>query len=491
MNFTWSDEQEAIFAAAANPDIDLIVVDAVAGASKTTILTEISKRESGSKQLYLAFGKAMQVEASKRFSSTTECKTIHALAYSNTVRHYGLNVGTFNYRNIKCKLKYEDKVMLLNLIENFCLSKYLSIEEYIINNPSYYHLKDHADLYLEQMGAGIIECTHSFYLKLFHVLLATGELAFDELDLLMVDEFGDITELTIEIFKLMPAKTKVAVGDKRQAIFKFMNCVNGFHILKDEGVHLQMTKSFRVHKDIAKYVETFCKTHIDKDMVFNGIDYDELYPHSTELYISRTNGALIERMLDLNETRSSYSLARTAYTTFALPLTLASLKKDYTITNKEFKFLETDIKNYFTEPNLQFSRNKLLTYIMEEHPHDIQLKSACKLVMRHGSKAIFDAYAIAKEHEIAAQSSLVLGTAHSLKGLEADKVVIAEELNKYMETCLKRKAMADSLSDEEVLAETGYTADEIYEEYNEATLLGYVAATRAKKQLIGANYLYK
>lgn len=68
------------------------------------------------------------------------------------------------------------------------------------------------------MYEGKIECSHDFYLKAFHMHLDNGEVVYPKQDFLLIDESGDLNEVSLAIFKLLPSKIKIAVGD---------NCVSG------------------------------------------------------------------------------------------------------------------------------------------------------------------------------------------------------------------------------------------------------------------------
>ena len=76
-------EQEAILDAAVSGAT--VAISAAAGSGKTSTLRMIAEARPKSRMLYLAFNKAIQVEADGSFPPNVTCKTAHALAY----RHYG------------------------------------------------------------------------------------------------------------------------------------------------------------------------------------------------------------------------------------------------------------------------------------------------------------------------------------------------------------------------------------------------------------------
>lgn len=68
---------------------DVIKIEAGAGTGKTTTLRGIAEAKRDKRQLYVAFNKSIQVEASRKFPSNVTCKTAHSLAYGAIGRDYG------------------------------------------------------------------------------------------------------------------------------------------------------------------------------------------------------------------------------------------------------------------------------------------------------------------------------------------------------------------------------------------------------------------
>ena len=123
MNLT--PEQQAIVNYIASPDsIGYTLVNSVAGSGKTTLLSTIASTLSPTKALYLAYNKSIATEASRKFPKTVVCSTVHSLAYKPTVSKYGLQLGTFTYRDMPPYYDYEYKLYLLDLLKKFFLSEY-------------------------------------------------------------------------------------------------------------------------------------------------------------------------------------------------------------------------------------------------------------------------------------------------------------------------------------------------------------------------------
>ena len=466
MNLT--KEQQAIVNTICDPSVDFVAVNAVSGSGKTTLLKAIADALDSKNGLYIAYNKAIATEAAGKFSNNVTCQTTHSLAYGNTVRAYHLKVDFFGYRQITENIPYEDKLALKDLIEAFCLSSYTSMEKYAKDISTSSLLTKLALSYLDKMSTGAIGCTHSFYLKMFHILLASGQIRYEPFDLLMLDEAGDLNPVTLEIFKLLPAVKKVMVGDDNQNIYSFNGTINGFHEMKDTGVHMTMSQSFRVADHIANRIENFCRNHLDPDIHFRGVPYtdDEV---TTSAFISRTNSALVSEMIDLEHANQPYSLVRPPSSIFRLPLLLIGLKPGKFITDPEYKFLQDDMSTYYRDRALMREMS-LFSYISRLYPDDVNLKSAITLITKHSARAILSAFEAAKSH-VGTKAPHTLCTAHSSKGLEFDQVTIGDDFNTLM----------DKIIDTPIDGRTRQEQEEMR--------LYYVAISRTKKLLLNAKHI--
>lgn len=451
------------------------MASAVAGAGKTTLLVSIATRLDVTNGLYLAYNKSVATEAQSKFPKSIKCCTTHSLAYRPTVIEHKMSLGFFSYRDVKEKLCYEDKCELVESIREFCLSSYTSYEEFI-EEGSVYSLKyiPLGQEYLSKMQSGEIPCTHDFYLKYFHILLVTGNLEYDEFDFIALDEAGDLNAVTLAIFNALPAKKKIMVGDPYQNIYSFNHTINCFDVMKGKGALLPMSQSFRVAADIAQRIESFCNNFMDKNMKFSGVELEDK-SIKTRAFISRTNGALIGKMIELNYLGVQYGLTRTAKQIFQLPLILCNLKYQGFISNAEYKFIQDDVDNYYEDTELRTRFKTPLSYIKKLYENDVGLQVVITLILKYGKSEILKCYTEASKHEKRNQDYM-LGTAHSTKGLEFDEVTLAQDLNMAVApvvTSVVAGRELDTLSSGEVT------------ELN----LYYVACSRAKKVLNGAALL--
>ena len=488
MPYTLTPEQKGLIATAIdmynNPTDDHILkVSAVAGSSKTYTLTKIADALPHTAQLYLAYNKAIATEASEKFPSYVQCKTTHSLAYTPIVK-YGLNldgevgkprvvVSSFTYRDIKEKIDYDTKLLLVQYLEAFYLSRHCTLYDFCIEYNLEDDIYDILYKYFMAMVNNTIPCTHSFYLKMYHILLVTGCIHYDKpYDLLLLDEAGDLNPVTLEIFKALPARVKIMVGDPFQNIYSFNHTINGFHALRDIGVTKTLSTSFRCSTAIADTVESFCQRHLDPSFVFHGIDHADTTIRS-EAIISRTNSGLIEHMISLTEAHIPFHTTRPPKEIFADMLTLMTLKEGCKILNHNLKFIQKDVDEYFKSKSLQSKYKTCLIYINALYKEEERsIKIAAQTIFNHGATDIYAAYNFAKKCDESSETfPLTLTTAHSSKGLTFDSVTLSDDFD-----------LDDILE---------MPSDERQPSQVEEIRLYYVACTRSRLKLVNAKYLTK
>jgi hypothetical protein len=480
-------EQQAVFAYVEQYKDDCFVkIEAVAGSGKTATLTELAKIFTNN-VLYLAYNKSIAEEATGKFPRYVDCKTTHSLAYLPVVVN-GLNVdpnvpstgrhiGEFTYKDITNfgKHTFEERVQLLNYFNKFCLSTYTILETFIeneIHSTDLGKLKkktvfDFIYKYFYMMVDGEIPVTHNFYLKFYHILLDTKAVIPKTWQCIMLDEAGDVNGVTLEIFKLLPAKTKIMVGDRFQNIYSFNETINGFLELKNHGKEFALTKSFRCNEVIADAIEVFGKQVFAKNFKFEGTPQVDKEIKTIGL-LTRTNSGIIGYIIDLMSQKKKFSTIRKVSEIFGAVIALLDLQKGKPVTNHSFKFLNEDLVTYNKSDDLQETYKNVLSYIEDKYAdYDQNIKTALRIVRVHGSKTIWNAYFYAREQDN--KQPLILSTIHSAKGLEFDKVVLGDDIN------------LGKILDKDPEYRTKADMDELN--------LYYVACSRAKLELHNVRYL--
>lgn len=472
-------EQEDILQAAIQSyksDTDnLIQISARSGSGKTFMLAAITKTLSPTTGMYLAYNKSIAEESKGKFPPAVTCRTTHSLAYGNIVKALGLEVGFFSYKNIKERMPFEEKLLIVDIMEKFCLSAATDIHE-LCKSTYPTKLIDLAKSYLQKMQRKEITCTHSFYLKMYQLSLRAGIIKPKKLDLLMLDEAGDINEVTLSIFQLIPAKLKVLVGDNHQNIYSFNGTINGFEALKGVGEYYELTQSFRVSSYIAKGIEAFCKEYLDSNVKFIGVDYRHADMVSESFaYISRTNASMIGQMIIMDQNHVKYNLVRSPKAIFELVNILMWLRPGGDVFSAKYKFLQTEADHWANDALAQATYKSLYSYITEVNKGDPEIAAAMALISKFGKDLIKSTYESALKHETDPKKhQMTLTTAHSSKGLEFDEVVLTNDMD---------EALDKILNDESVI-EHGLT-DSQREEFR----LYYVAASRCKFALHNAKYI--
>ena len=513
MNLT--EEQQQIIKALQSPSINFVKINAVSGAGKTSSLIAVAKALNVKRGLYISYNKAIAEEAASKFPYTVQCKTIHSLAYGYTVKQFPLKlVPSLKPKIIKERIDPIRKSFILDALTKYFLSRHTIIKDFIDEFYKDLFSEDEIELmrvYFRKMKDGECECSHDFYLKLFHLLLHNRIITLHEYDFLALDEAGDVNGASLEIFRLIPSKKRIMVGDNQQNIYSFNQTINGFTALEREGSLLSLSQSFRVSDQISPYVQHFCRKYLDKDMVFNGVKYSEPVDEkdATFFYISRTNAGVVKRIIELDEAKIRYNLTRPVKTLFALPLLLLRIKKDpsHQITLPEYAFLQEDMEKYVESYELQKTYENPINYIEQIHGDDISIVTAAGLIKRFSPAGIVQAYNSALEHEKHPETHKVtITSAHSSKGLEAHVVYIEDDLNNALENMIKKfnDAVHEKMvKDKERLGDYFNPNDSAYEMFDkdnpnmkllnnsqiEEFRLYYVAITRAMLQVHNCSWL--
>ena len=481
MSYNWSDQQLAIFEELANPTNPHLCIKATAGSSKTTSLTEAVARYKHTHPeavvRYIVFGSLAAKEARREFSTNAIVSTLHAYAHANIVKAYNLGeVKSFLiWKDIPKSVRrpFGKDMEILQIVDDYCMSKYLSLDAYVseLDDDSFqYNLIPAVKQVLNLMATGKMAITHSFYLKLFHILVMRGTIKLEPVDRLLIDETQDLSEIALDIIEAIPATQKVLVGDPNQRIFSFMGLVDGFARFPNAKI-LNLSQSFRVDKSYAPAIQKFLRTHLEPDAVFEGMSYPADVKPVTKAYLTRTNAALISKMIELNKSGTPYHLSHNTKIKqmFKLPLALIYAKPGHIQRDPELRHLQELIDEYGTLSDKLKSEKSLYGYLMNLPQIDGATVAAIKLVMKYKDSVedIITAYEQAEEHKNT-PCTLKLMTAHTSKGSTRDIVELDDDLNKAIREALSPTFKGDKHSE---------------------FCLYFVAISRHKHQLIGADYL--
>jgi len=475
-------EQEDIISTVKEDKCSLLLIDAKAGTGKSFTLKQIVQALKPKNRIYLAFNKTVAVEASRSFPKEIDCRTLHSYAYKHTVAPLRLSIGFFGYSNIKERMDFIFKLALVDLINKFLLSRHIKIDDFIKENQKEFqtleannqhlNIKKIFDKYIKQIISGKYGTTHNGYVKLFHMMLHNNEITIPSYDIALYDEGADANEVAIEIFKLIHAKKKIVAFDAAQAIYSFTHCISCADAFRDEGITKKLSKTYRCRPEIAQQIQNFMQEFYEPDFEFIGTEPENENIESI-MYLSRTNSALVGKIIELISISSKFKLLRDPKSIFELILILLNLKENGKILNIEWSHLQDDVNEYYRNyDSMKKEYKTVLAYIYDIYSEDPQISSATNIIMEYGASKIYDAYNYAKQHcNDKDTGSIKVSTIFTAKGDEADKVEILDDINTMVNRVLGKP-------------KNEWTAKEL-----EDLRLAYVAVSRAKKQLVGATFL--
>ena len=295
-------------------------IKAFAGSGKTSTLVAIAKELPG-KGLYLAYNKAIQTDAARKFPSHVDCKTAHSIAYRATAYRIKDRVRTLSifditrYVDIKRIYGYEENdiaFLVLKLLRVFVNSDRSKIDEQfrfsrvfeevagnngeetraIIN-----YVIDRAAEYWQRCTEreASLPIEHDFYLKMYQ--LSNPDLS-GVYDFILFDECQDANPVLLDIL-LKQKCQKIYVGDEHQQIYSWRGSINSFAKLGGEVCYL--SRSFRFGNEISRLANIIISAKNETQVLCGSASIEsklvvnKLAAPFTVL--CRTNARIIEKIL--------------------------------------------------------------------------------------------------------------------------------------------------------------------------------------------------
>ena len=169
------------------------------------------------------------------------------------------------------------------------------------------------------------------------------------------------------------------------------------------------------------------------------------------------------------ENNINFTTVKPVIEIFSQAMDLMSAMSGRKIHNKRNRFLEVERDRYKESVKLMSKYSSFYIYLQKIYKHDIALISTIRLVMTVSFGTIMELYIYCKGMK--KDKSIVLATAHSVKGVEYDNVYIEDDINKGVSKVL-----------------TGKSTLEEQEQRTELPL-AYVACSRAKFKLDNCEFL--
>lgn len=306
-----TDEQRGVVAS----DAKRIVVDARAGSGKTSTLRAYTVARPNRRFLYVAFNKALQLEAERTFGPNTVCRTTHALAFPEFGQRYKHKLG--NVRPIDLARKF-------GVTYGFAREGIETVNAYLASGSrelSDVHIPDAA---LRRFPAGALldlarrtwadmqdlrgelSMPHDGYLKLYG--LSRPDLS-RRFDTILFDEAQDANPVTAQIVKAQTRCQLVMVGDHYQSIFAFRGARDAMKEMPADAERHYLTKSFRFGAPIAQIATRLLQTLRNEPRPIEGLgacqdsrfEVDESKPFAL---LCRTNGAIFENAVEFVTTKT-------------------------------------------------------------------------------------------------------------------------------------------------------------------------------------------
>jgi len=481
-------EQVAIIDSTGN-----IKINAVAGSGKTTTLIEYARARPGGKILYLAFNRAVKLEAEKKFAekgvSNVRIETAHSLAFSRIVKGTGYTIKADSYKTPEIVEilglnnfdgKHTAYILATHInafVAYFCNSNKAKVQELdyeaVVSDPAARQfainfkedISHQTRLFLDKMNRGEISIIHDFYLK--KLQLSRPALPFDTI---LFDEGQDASAAMLDIF-LSQQATRVIVGDSHQQIYGWRYAVNSLE--KVDYPAFDLSASFRFDQEVAQLARSVIswKRHLKIPSAINISGAGKSGRIRTRAVIARTNTGLlvkaIELLIEKKEIGSVYFEGRI---------------ENYTYANEGASIY--DVLNLYNGEKERV-RDKMIATMNDmgeleeyiENTGDAQLRMLVEVVKEYGKKIpgyIRKLKECHLDHDQKDKADMIFSTVHRCKGMEYDEVTLA----------------GDFITEEKV--EDASTAEEdagtsrLYEEIN----LLYVAITRAKSVLYVPEHIF-
>tara|TARA_R110000744_G_scaffold170264_2_gene288400 strand:- start:6834 stop:8219 length:1386 start_codon:yes stop_codon:yes gene_type:complete len=419
----------------------ITLVEAGAGTGKSFMSRQIVQELPIKSGIYTAFNKAIVEEGVVRFSGTPiQCKTLHALAYKYVMPK--LDIKSFSYKCITEKITYSEKRKIIDGLDTFFVSAstcmYDYFTEFFVGHPRLDYMAKIATKYVQAMADGEMSPTFNFLLKSLHLMLVEGTVEI-KVDIVILDEINDVTAVSLEIFKLIKAPKKLGLGETNQAIYEFLNLVNGFEVLKDEATTLKFTQSYRCSVDVAQRIENKMRKVMSSDFRFKGTE--KPVTNGKTLYCTLTNAMIVDKIQKRLAESKSFTLLRKPSDIFAAPLAVLSASTGKRPYQSKYEFLVDVFEEYKAQ-----SKHKTYFKFLLNEVNDEEINNAVKLLQRLSSEGInlYSLYKSAKEAK--PDKNYTISTVFTSKGLEFETVYIADDLNTRFNA-----ACNGELSDEEAI----------------------------------------
>ncbi len=414
---------------------ETLKIMAFAGTGKTTTLVEYTRKRPGTRFLYIAFNKRVQMEAAQKFPANVTARTTHALAFrTKGFQHKDRLVGGFRANQVMAAMgleKYEDARFAMDTLTTYLVSADPKVSAHHIpamargfyqkNNAPLPDLVAHANTLGRLMCDGsdhTIGMLHDGYLKLFQ--LSRPHLDYD---CILLDEAQDINPVTAAIVFAQtrplgdqkPASL-ILVGDGHQQIYSFRGAKDTLKKVSAAQT-LYLTQSFRFDTHIARAANMVLKTFKNESQQIVGTRAGQKPPWDPGRHtiIARTNATLFDKAVHL------YRKHKIGFVGGVGSYRLNRLKDVYALYQEEpFQIKDPYIRSFSTFQNLKSYARAV---------EDFDLSNMCKVVEKYRAGIPVHVDRILDQAVDEDKAGILLTTAHKAKGLEWANVILQEDFH--------------------------------------------------------------
>lgn len=435
-----TDQQQQIINAAIQPDTPNLVIEAGAGTGKTSTLRMIGDAKPRERGLYVAYNKAIQLDAEGSFPGNVQCRTAHSLAFRTFGRQFKhrLNgprinakqaasiLGISRYHEIDGRAIMPKHLARLTMetVGRFCRST--------ANEITSWHVPDVPGVTTEDGQAevdalilplarrawnddltqrdGRLRFEHDMYLKLWQ--LSGPSLGFD---FILFDEAQDADPVILDVIQRQAHSSQLLpVGDRSQAIYGWRGAIDSMS--RFGGNRLLLSQSFRFGPHIAEAANTWLdlidRNHMGTDLRLEGLESINSRVEPLEApgaVLCRSNARCIAEIVEAHESGRTAALVGGATDIRRMAEAAASLMAGAGCDHPEL----------FT-----FRTWREVEEFVDEESAGSDLKVFVRIINKHGPEAIMDLADSVVDEE---KADVVVSTAHKAKGREWDTVRIAPD----------------------------------------------------------------
>lgn len=441
MTFTPTAEQVAAVEAALTTEN--VVITAGAGTGKTSTLRLIADalgEKYGATGVYIAYNKAIQVDASKSFPRNVECRTAHSLAFRAVGKNYKakLNAKRLTGRQIANLLDIdrgyalpEDRELSPQAIGSMVMQtigKWCHSTDTFITEAHVPHTPGTEDVSWELAGyvAGIarkawetdllptdrgsLPFSHDMYVKVW--ALTQPQI---KADFILYDEAQDADPCIAGVVLAQEGVQLIAVGDESQAIYGWRGATDAMKSWPAQH-RVTLAKSFRFGPAIAAEANKFLGL-LDAPLRIEGAGNPDsvsgpLAPTEADAILTRTNAALIQYALDIHYTRS-----------FAIVGGTVAIEK---FADAAEALLSGRSASWHADLGAFKTWNDVVDYVNNDEG-GTDIRAMVNMVRDYGVETLREVCRKAVSED---RADVVLSTAHKSKGREWGKVLIASDFQR-------------------------------------------------------------